>query len=110
MVTQPLFYDGHMAQVATRLKGKLLDDLKLIESEERTDRATVLRKLIAVGISHWKLEHALKLYMNKKATTWKAAETAGLSLYEFIDVLRSRRIPAQYTIEDLEEDLRGLVE
>jgi len=99
-----------MTQVATRLKGKLLDDLKLIESEEKTDRATVLRKLIAIGISHWKLEHALKLYLNRKATTWKAAEIAGLSLYEFIDVLRSRRIHAQYMIEDLEEDLRRLVE
>lgn len=101
--------DVAMAQVATRLKGKLLEDLKLIESVEKADRATVLRKLIAIGVGHWKLEHALKMYVEGKATTWKAAEIAGLSLYEFIDVLRSRRIPAQYTMQDLEEDLRNLV-
>jgi len=97
-----------MAQIATRLKDKILEDFNLIVNEEKTDRATVLRKLLAIGISQWKLEHALKLYKEQKATTWKAAEIAGISLYEFIDVLKNRRIPAQYTTEDLEEDLREL--
>lgn len=98
-----------MAQVATRLKGKLLEDLDLIVREEKTDRATVLRKLLAIGVSHWKLEKALKLYSERKVTTWKAAEIAGLSLYEFIDILRVRRIPAQYTLEDLKEDLKEIM-
>jgi len=97
-----------MAQIATRLKDKILEDFNLIVNEEKTDRATVLRKLLAIGISQWKLEHALKLYKEQKVTTWKAAEIAGISLYEFIDVLKNRRIPAQYTTEDLEEDLREL--
>jgi predicted HTH domain antitoxin len=96
-----------MAQVATRLKRELLEELKLIEEVEKKDRAAVLRNLIATGVRHWKLEYALKLYTDQKATTWKAAELAGLSLYEFIEVLRSRRIPAQFTTEDLEEDLRS---
>jgi len=95
-------------QVATRLKDKILEDFNLIVKEEKTDRATVLRKLLAIGISQWKLEHALKLYKEQKVTTWKAAEIAGISLYEFIDVLKNRRIPAQYAMEDLEEDLREL--
>ena len=54
------------------------------------------------------LEYALKLYSEGKCTAWKAAEIAKLSLYEFIDELKKRRIPAQYTLEDLEEDLKDL--
>nr|MDO8100572.1 UPF0175 family protein [Candidatus Njordarchaeota archaeon] len=86
----------------------LLEEIEFIEKEENSDRSTVLRKLISVGVKLWKLDHALSLYRDRKVTTWKAADIAGVSLYEFIEVLREKRIPAQYTVEDLEADLRGL--
>lgn len=95
-----------MAQVATRLKKDLLDDIKLIEREEGADRAAVLRKLITLGLRHWKTDYALKLYQERRVTAWRAAEIAGMTLYEFLDLLKERRVPAQYTIEDLREDLK----
>jgi len=94
-----------LRQVATRIGDDTLRDLEEMEREEKLDRATALRKLISMGLGQWKLQRAIRLYSEGRVTAWKAAEMAGLTLYEFLDELRVRRIPAQYTLEDLEEDL-----
>lgn len=94
-----------LRQVATRIGDDTLRDLEEMEREEKLDRATALRKLISIGLRQWKLQRAIRLYSEGRVSTWKAAEMAELTLYEFLDELRVRRIPAQYTLEDLEEDL-----
>jgi FixJ family two-component response regulator len=47
--------------VSTRVSDDLAKDLEAIEKEEKTDRATVVRKLLAKAIAEWKLEKALTL-------------------------------------------------
>ncbi len=94
-----------LRQVATRVEEDTLKDLEEMEREEKLDRATALRKLISMGLRQWKLQRAIRLYSDGRVSAWKAAEMANLTLYEFLDELRVRRIPAQYTLEDLEEDL-----
>jgi len=79
-------------------------DLEKIEKEEQTDRATVVRKLLAQAIAVWKLERALMLYCEGKITIWKAAKIADLSLWEMMEVVRERKIPFQYVYEDFRED------
>jgi len=79
-------------------------DLEKIEKEEQTDRATVVRKLLAQAIAGWKLERALMLYCEGKITIWKAAKIADLSLWEMMEVVRERKIPFQYVYEDFRED------
>ena len=79
-------------------------DLEEIEKEEKTDRATVVRKLLAKAIAEWKLEKALTLYCDGKITLWKAAKIAGLSLWEMMDIVRERKVPFRYAYEDFRED------
>ncbi|HDM91789.1 MAG TPA: hypothetical protein ENG69_00130 [Candidatus Korarchaeota archaeon] len=94
-----------LRQVATRISDEMLRDLEEVEREEKLDRATALRKLISLGLKRWKLDRAIRLYSKGRVTAWRAAELAGVALYEFLEELKARRIPAQYTLEDLEEDL-----
>jgi predicted HTH domain antitoxin len=93
--------------VATRLPEGVVADLKRIESVEQSDRSTVLRKLLTKGITEWKLEHAARLYAENKVTLERAAMEAGVSVREMLDYLKGRKIPAQYDLEDLEEDMRN---
>jgi predicted HTH domain antitoxin len=93
--------------VATRLPRKMVADLEKIESIEHSDRSTVLRKLLAKGITDWKLKHAAKLYAEKKVTLERAAMEAGVSVREMLEYMKGRKIPAQYDLEDLEEDIRN---
>ena len=52
-----------------------------------------------------KLEYALNLYQKGKITLMKAAEICDISLWEIIDIVRKKKIPMHYTIEDVEKDL-----
>ncbi len=95
-------------QISTRVSKEILKKLEYLEKKEKMDRSTLLRKLISIGLKEYSTELALNSYFKGEVTAWKAAELAGLSLYEFIDLLKARRIPAQYTLADLEEDLRNV--
>ncbi|MBI4323653.1 MAG: UPF0175 family protein [Chloroflexi bacterium] len=51
-----------------------------------------------------RLELAISLYREGKLAPGRAAELAGLSRYEFDDVLMARKVPIPYTKEMVEED------
>ena len=93
--------------ISTRIPDEVAKDLKEIEKEEKTDRATTIRKLLATGIQQWKTEHALKLYREGKITLWKAAKIADLSLWEMMEITKERKIPFRYTYEDFHEDFEA---
>ncbi|MEM3489726.1 MAG: UPF0175 family protein [Nitrososphaerota archaeon] len=74
---------------------------------EQTDRSTVLRKLLYKAIAEWKKEYAAKLYSEGRITLERAAMEANVSVREMMEYLKHKKIPAQYDIEDLEEDMRN---
>lgn len=52
-----------------------------------------------------RVELAIHLYEESRLAIGKARELAGLSLWEFRQILGSRRIPPHYGQGELEEDL-----
>jgi predicted HTH domain antitoxin len=93
--------------VSTRVSDKLARDLKEIEKEEQSDRATTVRKLLTRAIKDWKMEHALRLYHEGKVTLWRAARLAEVSLREMMEKAAQKGIEFKYTEKDLEEDIRA---
>jgi len=93
--------------VAARLPEALVSDIKKIENIEQADRSTVLRKLLHKAVSDWKKEYAARLYADGSVTLERAAMDAGTSVREMMEYLKQRKIPAQYDIEDLEEDMKN---
>ena len=55
-----------------------------------------------------KVELAVHLYAEGRLSLGKARELAGMSLWEFRQLLASRRIPPHYDVTDLEEDVTTL--
>ena len=53
---------------------------------------------------------ALELYREGVISLGKAAEIAGLSLWEMMELLARKGVPIRYGPEDLDEDLRTLEE
>lgn len=51
---------------------------------------------------------AIELYREGKVSMGKAAEIAGISKIEMMGVLREKKVPLQYTEEDLKEDLKEI--
>ena len=92
--------------VGTRLPESFIADLEKIEEIEQSDRSTVLRKLLHRAIGEWKKEHYSQEYAEGRLTLGRAAEEAGVSIWEMMEYVRQRKIPAQYGLEDLEHDLK----
>jgi predicted HTH domain antitoxin len=55
-----------------------------------------------------KVELAVSLYAQGKLSVGKARELAGMSLWEFRQVLGSRRISPHYDVNDFNEDISTL--
>ncbi len=53
---------------------------------------------------------AIELYRDRKVSLGKAAEIAGVSKWEMIEILASKGVPIQYDVEDLEKDIKTLEE
>ena len=60
--------------------------------------------------SELKVEMAVHLYAQGRLAVGKARELAGMTLWEFRQLLASRRIPPHYDEADLEEDVATLRE
>jgi len=83
---------------------KMLEELARLEGR---DRAEIAREILAKGVREKRIEVAARLYREGKATLWKAAEIAGLSLWEMIAELKRRNLELQYGPRELEEDLKA---
>ncbi len=59
-------------------------------------------------VSELKVEMAVYLYAQGRLSAGKARELAGMSLWEFRQLLASRRISPHYDEIDLEEDVATL--
>ena len=92
--------------VGTRLPETIVRDLETIEETEQSDRSTTVRKLLYRAIQDWKLDHYARLYGDSKLTLARAAREAGVSLWEMMDYTRTKKIAAQYDLEDFQRDLK----
>ena len=63
-----------------------------------------------LSVQEIKQELALALYAQRRLSVGKARELAGMSLWEFRQLLGARHIPPHYDESDLAEDLAALNE
>ncbi len=95
-----------MGTIATRVDEKVERFISDIMNTEGLDKSTTIRKLLEEGINHWRLEKAIDALRSGKATISKAAEIAGISLYEMVDIAREKKIDHIHILKaDLEEDV-----
>jgi len=96
--------------VSLRLHKRSLSELDELAKLEDKDRSALVREILEVGVREKKIERSLRLYQAGKVSLWKAARLAGLSLWELIEALSSKKIQIQYSEHDLEKDLKALEE
>ena len=53
---------------------------------------------------------AIELYREGKVSLGKAAEIAGITRWEMMEILTSKGVPIQYDVKDLEKDIKTLEE
>lgn len=96
-----------MALISTRIPDEFEKQLDWYSRKEKIGRTIAFRKILESGLKQVTLEYALDLYQKGRITLWKSAEIAGLSLWEMLDIVREKKIPMYYTLEDAEKDIKA---
>ncbi|MEM1507004.1 MAG: UPF0175 family protein [Thermoproteota archaeon] len=94
--------------VSARLPKEMVRFIEEIAREERVDKSTILERALEHYLREWRLNKAVELYRDGSVTLSRAAEIAGVSIWEMIDVLAQKKVTLQYSVEDFEEDLKAL--
>jgi len=91
--------------VTARLPREMLEEVERLARREKVDRSELIRRLLGFALRHKRIEDALKAYREGSVTLWRAAEMAGVSLREMMELAGVKRIPVPYTLNDLRRDV-----
>lgn len=94
--------------LGARIEPEILQIIDGISKERNIDRTTALKVLVTVGWKGIRLEKAINLYKERKISVDKAASIAGLTVSEMMDILASRNIKSDETIEEYRQGLKLL--
>ena len=96
--------------VSTRLDPAEAEAVAALANEARQDRATFLRQMLRRGVESYRRQRACDAYRLGEASLSRAAELAGVSLYDMIVLLAASNTPLNYDTEALAADLAEVAE
>ena len=91
--------------VTARLPRDMLREVERLAKKMKVDRSELIRRLLDFALQQKRIEEAVQAYQEGTVTLWKAAEMAGLSLREMMELARARKIAVPYTIDELRRDI-----
>lgn len=96
-----------MGTISARVPDELEAELDAYLEDENLDRSTAVRKLLSEGLEEWRREQALDQLADGSITFSRAAELAGMSVWDFAQLAKERDIT--WVADDhLESDLEAL--
>jgi len=96
-------------QINLRVPSGVVSDLDALAEQERASRVDLARQILLDGIAHRKRDLALRLYQEGKASKSRAAEIAGISLWEMMDLIDQASLSSTYTLQEAVDEVRRLV-
>lgn len=93
--------------ISLRLPRETIKKLRELADKEGKDRSALIREILEHGVKEKNIDHAVELYRRGQITSWKAAQLAGVSLWNLYKILAERGVLIQYSEHDLEEDLKA---
>ena len=78
--------------ISARVPEDVFKELENFMKEESLEKSASIRKLLAEGLQHWKEQRALIALEEGKMSFLKAAQMAGLSAWDFADLVREKGI------------------
>jgi len=97
-----------LVTVSARVRKSQAKEVERLAAERGVDKSEIIRELLAVALKEQKLREALDLVRTRKATVWKASETAGVTYREMLELLRTHNIPFPLSREELEREIEEI--
>lgn len=96
-----------MGTISARVPDDLEAELEAYIESENLDRSTAIRKLLTEGLDDWRRERALERLAGGEVSFSRAAELAGLSVWDFASLAKERDV-TWVSGEHVDEDLEAL--
>lgn len=96
-------------RISLTVPKELLEKSEKIAKERLEDRSTVIRGLLALGLKEHMMREAVKQYSEGKVSMEKAAEFADVSIWKFLDVIKERKIPIRYDLDDIKKEIEEVM-
>jgi len=90
--------------VTARLPQEMVKEVERLAGKLKVDRSELIRRLLDSALREARIEAAVQAYQEGKVTLWKAAGMASLSLREMMELVREKKAPVSYTLEDPRRD------
>ena len=94
--------------ISTRLDPEEVKLLESLADLSGFDRSTLVKSLLRRGMKELRLDHAADALRKEKVTLSRAAELAGLDVWDFIAGMERMGLELHYGIDELEQDLDTL--
>lgn len=98
-----------LVTISARVRRSQVEELERLANERGVDKSEIIRELLAMAIKEQKITEALNLVRARRATVWKAAEIAGITYREMLELLRTHNIPFPLSKEELEREVEEIV-
>jgi len=97
-----------LVSVTARLGPETVEYIKKVSKMFNLDKSTAFRNILQKGIQEDKMEKALELYMKGKFSIEQAAKFADMYIGEFFELMRTKGIESNLTLEDFDESLKNI--
>ncbi len=94
--------------IALRIGIELLREIDKLSKKMAVDRSTIVRELLIKGLKEFLKENAAQQYIERRITLSEAARLANLTIWEMECYLVERGFKSEYSIEDLEREMKVL--
>jgi len=98
-----------LAQVNIRIPSELERELENLAQAENIGKVDIARQILREGVARRKQELALRLYNQGKVTRAKAAQIAGVSLWEITELLERLGTRWHYSLEEAKAEIREVI-
>ena len=94
--------------ITTRLPDEYVKGIDKIGKIEKIDTSGVIRKLLVKAIEEWKKDYAIEMYKKGKFSFGEAAKFAEISVWDFPNLLKEKKITLNLDLDELESDLKSI--
>ncbi|MBI2452169.1 UPF0175 family protein [Candidatus Pacearchaeota archaeon] len=94
--------------IGIRLPKDMIKRIENLGKSQMEDRSTIIRKLLLVGYLQFIKEEAAQEYIEGKITITEAAKKSNLTVWEMEKYLVEKGYKSEYSIDDLEKELKLL--
>ena len=94
--------------ISTRLEPDEVAVLESLAQLTGLDRSTLVKQILRRGMADLRFEAASDAYRKERATLSRAAQIAGVDIWEFVARMADHGLELHYGAEDFEADLARL--